>query len=593
MARQRQRDLDATPPTPPVAYEFDGLMKGEELPTGSGFGAAIVKHMGQRGTKPASEGETLEREQRMNRFVFGRVTRAAAAGVMLSGGACLAQDADATPGYNHKIPAKIMTPDTVETSIGTLRFFDGMPDAATVDTLYDNLDRIRGVETFLNGIPATSIEGLRLGVAEIVGSEAAHKAIIFERLLDSSPLFLTGNTETVYCSVFLNLQRDGATVVEIPPNCGPGTVNDAYFRFVTDMGAPGPDRGAGGKYLILSPDYDGPLDPPVGGMKATVDGETYFVSKSTSYVNWLILRGFLVDGKPDAATAMFEGGLRVYPLSKKASPPAMEFTNASGIPFNTIHANNYDFFEELHHVIEREPVSMLDPELRGLFASIGIEKGKPFRPDARMKRILTDAVAIGNATARAIVFRPRLDGVRYYPDSNWMTAFVGGDYRWLKDDGRGGRNLDARTLFFYQATVNTPAMALKMVGRGSQYAYATTDADGNYPDGSKVYKLTIPANPPAKDFWSVVVYDPQTRSELQTGQPFPSKNNERDELVANADGSVDLYFGPTPSAAPEGMEANWIQTVPGKGWYTILRLYGPLEPWFEKTWRPGEIERVE
>ena len=495
---------------------------------------------------------------------------------------------DKTPGYNYKIPEKIMTPDRVETRLGTMRFFDGLPDAETVTKLYDNLDLIRGVETFLSGIPATSVEGLRLGHLDM-GVDASHKALIFDKLLDSAPLMLTGNTDTVYCSVFLDLKKDGPTVVEIPPGSGPGTVNDAYFRFVTDMGAPGPDRGKGGKYLILPPDYDGSLNPPVGGMEAVVEGEKYFVSKSASYVNWLILRGFLIDGKPDAATKMFENGLKVYPLAKKKTPPKMEFTSGSRKFFNTIHANNYDFYEELHAVIDREPVSMLEPELRGIFASIGIEKGKPFAPDERMKKILVEAVAIGNATARALSFRPRLKDARYYPDSAWTKAFIGGSYQWLLDEGRGGRNMDARTLFFYQATVNTPAMVLEMVGLGSQYAYAATDKNGEYLDGSKFYKLNIPANAPAKDFWSVVIYDPQTRSELQTGQTFPSKNSKRDKLVANPDGSVDLYFGPKALA---GKEANWIQTVSGKGWYALLRLYGPLRPWFDKTWRPGEFEVV-
>ncbi len=495
---------------------------------------------------------------------------------------------DATPGYNYRIPEKIMTPDEVKTSLGTLRFIDGMPDAETVARLYDNLDLIRGVETFLNGIPATSIEGLRLSHFEL-GVNASHKALIFDRLLDSAPLMLTGNTDTVYCSVFLDLGKDGPTVVEIPPGSGPGTVNDAYFRFVTDMGAPGPDRGKGGKYLVLPPDYGGDLDPPVGGMEAVVEGEKYFVSKSTSYVNWLILRGFLVDGRPDAATKMFEGGLKVYPLAAKNGPPKMEFVSGSRKFFNTIHANNYDFYEELHTVIEREPVSMLDPELRGIFASVGIAKGKPFAPDDRMRKILVDAVAIGNATARALIFRPRFEDAPVYPGSAWMNAFIGGSYQWLTDDGQGGRNLDARTLFFYQATVNTPAMVLKMPGVGSQYAYAATDRNGDYLDGSRSYRLNIPADVPARDFWSVVAYDPQTRSELQTGQTFPSKNNKRDALLANADGSVDLYFGPE---APAGKEANWIQTVPGKGWYVLLRLYGPLQPWFDKTWRPGEFEPV-
>lgn len=494
-----------------------------------------------------------------------------------------------TPGYNHKIPEKIMTPDKVETSIGTLEFFDGMPLPETVDKLYDNLLLMRGVETFLNGIPATSIEGLRLGHIEL-GADSPNKFIIADELCDSAPLFLTANTDTVYCSGFLDLKKDGPTVVEVPAKCGPGTVNDAYFRFVIDMGVPGPDRGEGGKYLILPPDYKGDLEGPIGGKETEIDGEKYFVVQSPSYVNWVILRGFLVDGQTDFSTAMFKDGLKVYPLTKKNDPPEMSFTSMSEKAFNTIHANNYDFYEELHTVIEREPVGMLDPELRGLFASAGIEKGKPFEPTEREKKILTEAVAIGNATARAIVFRNNLDGGDIYSDSAWKTAFVGGSYEWLKNNGTGGRNLDARTLFFYCATVNTPAMVLKMIGRGSQYAYAATDANGDYLDGSKNYKLNIPANVPAADFWSIVTYDPQTRSELQTGQPFPSKNSKRSKFETNADGSVDLFFGPK---APEGKEDNWIETVPGKGWWTILRLYGPLEPWFDKTWRPGEIKLID
>ncbi len=173
--------------------------------------------------------------------------------------------------------------------------------------------------------------------------------------------------------------------------------------------------------------------------------------------------------------------------------------------------------------------------------------------------------------------------------SAWQTAFPGGDYQWLVDKGNGGRDFDARTVFFYFATVNTPAMAWKLVGKGSQYAIAATDKDGNYFYGDKTYKLNIPTNIPAKDFWSVVIYDPQTRSELQTGQQFPSKNSARDTFDKNPDGSIDLYFGPQ---APKGKERNWTQTVPGKGWFPILRLYGPLEPWFDKTWRPGEVVKI-
>ena len=490
--------------------------------------------------------------------------------------------ATATPNYNTTIPKEIMTPDTVQTRIGTLNFVDGVPTPETTRLSDDHLDFLRGVEVFLNFVPAASLEAMRRGNAER-GAKASHQAIIFDQLMDSNPLWLTPNTDTVYVSVFLDLERDGPTVVEIPPGCGPGTVNDAYFRFVVDMGMPGPDAGKGGKYLIVPDSSRGDIP------KDVKQGGEYFVARSPSYVNWLILRGFLVDGKPDAASKMFRDALKVYPLAKAASPPKMEFINCSKVPHNTIHANTFAFYEELDHVIQKEPIEFIDPELRGLAASIGIRKGKPFAPDDRMKKTLTEAVAVGNATARTLSFHNRDSRAPIYKNSQWKTGFIGGDYRWLDGDGVAGRNLDARTVFFYMATVNTPAMAMKMVGKGSQYAVIYADKAGNTLSGAKTYSLNVPANVPANDFWSVVLYDPQTRSELQTGQPFPGKNSKKGELVSNGDGSVDLYFGPT---APAGKEKNWLQTVPGKGWFGLLRLYGPTEPWFDQTWRPGEIEEV-
>jgi hypothetical protein len=483
-----------------------------------------------------------------------------------------------TPGYNTKIPESIMTPNNLKTRIGTFEYFDGIPTPETADAIYNHLDYIRGVETFLNGIPAASLEAFRRGQAGL-GLKNSNQVLIFDELMDSNSLFLTGNTDTVYVSAFLDLKKDGPTVIEVPAGTGPGTVNDAFFRFVIDTGPPGPDKGKGGKYLILPPDHEG--DVPDG----------YFVSKSTSWVNWFIARGFLKDGKPDFSSQLFRNGLKIYPLAKAAKPPKMKFLNGSGKAFNTIGSNDFNFFEELHAVIDREPIEMLEPQLRGIYASIGIQKGKPFKPDARMKEILSKAAEVGNATARTMLWYERDESAFLYKDSHWKRGFVGGSYEFLKDEGMGGRNLDARAFFFYFATVNTPAIVWKMIGKGSQYAWGYLDSQGNYLDGGKNYKLNLPKDPPAKKFISIVVYDPQTRSQLQTGQPYPSKNNvrDRDTLIFNDDGSFDLYFGPE---APKGKEANWIQTVPNKGWFSLLRLYSPTEAWFDKTWRPGEIELV-
>jgi hypothetical protein len=502
-----------------------------------------------------------------------------------------------TPGYKVKIPEQIMTPDKVQSRIGELNFYDGMPTAGTVEKIYDNLDYLRGIDVFLNFIPACSIEAMRVGNASL-GVSDYNQVLLMDKLMDSTSLFLTGNTDTVYASSFFDLSKTGPMVVEIPPGAGPGTVNDAFFRFVVDMGAPGPDRKKGGTYIILPPDYEGDLKPTPNtfkdnsSAKAVINGEEreVWIAKSRSNTNWMILRGFLVDGKPDAAAAMWREKLKIYPLKDAANPKPMEFVSGSGKYFNTIHSNQYSFFEELNDVIQREPISFISPELRGQAAAIGIVKGKPFAPDARMKKILTEAVEVANATARTISFNPRDKRAYLYPNSSWKTFFIGGDYRWLDQTGEAGRNLDARIHFFYQATVNTPAMALQLEGVGSNYVGNTRDSDGNMLLGDKSYRLNLPRDVPAKDFWSLVVYDPQTRSELQTpDQPFPSINSKIAKLDYNEDGSVDVYFGPK---APKGHENNWIQTVPGKAWFVVMRFYGPLKPFYDKSWKPGEIELI-
>jgi len=499
--------------------------------------------------------------------------------------------------FKTDIPTEILTPNHVGTRIGELEFYDGIPTEATLEKVYENLDFIRGVNVFLNFVPATSIEGMRLGMLDM-GLDNYNKVVVMDNLMDAKSLFLTGNASTVYASVILDLERDGATVVEVPAGAGPGTVNDAFFRFVVDMGAPGPDRKKGGMYIILPPDYEGDLKPTPNtfqdnsSVKAEVGGKMrdVWIAQSTSYTNWLILRGFLVDGKPEAATKMWKEGLKIYPLKDAGNPLKMEFINGSGVVFNTIHANNYDFYEALSNVLQKEPISFPDLELRGQAAAIGIVKGKPFEPSDRLKKTLEDAVKVGNATARSIGFAPRDENAYLYEGKKWYTGFINKDYRWLDIDGNQGRNMDARTLFFYTATVNTPAMALEVAGVGSNYAYCNRDSQGRILYGEDNYKLNIPANVPAQDFCSVVVYDPQTRSMLQTDQDYPNKNSQKDKLIYNEDGSVDLYYGPT---APEGKEANWTQTVPGKAWFVLFRTYGPLEPWFEKTWQLNDFERVE
>ncbi|MBN3852261.1 DUF1254 domain-containing protein [Paraburkholderia sp. Ac-20340] len=496
---------------------------------------------------------------------LARLSRLAAA--MTAMGFASIVFADARYKMTTPLPPQILTPSTVETRIGKLEFTDGVPTPSTAQLVYDNLDFQRGVEAFLNGIPGASLVAMREGIRSF-GADNGTIALA-ETLTDSRTLLLTANTESVYFFGWLDL-KNGPVVVEGPPNVL-GVIDDFWFRYVADFGNAGPDRGKGGKFLVVPPDYKGEL--PTSG---------YFIVKSRTYGNVVVGRGFLKDGSPAPTAANIKAHLRVYPYSQRNNPPQTHFVNSSGAPINTIHSNDFSFYEEINQIVQEEPAGAYGPDMTGIFRSIGIEKGKPFAPDARMKKILTESVAVGNATARAIDFATRDPAARIYPDRHWNTPFIGGSYQWLAN---GARNFDARTMFFYAATVDTPAMAVAMPGVGSQYASANLDASGRPFDGGKDYVLHVPANVPAKDFWSIVVYDTQTRSMLQTDQQFPSVSSQKD-LKANADGSYDVYFGPK---APAGKDSNWIQTIPGKSWFTIFRLYGPLQPWFDKTWKLEDI----
>ena len=469
------------------------------------------------------------------------------------------------------IPEGIATPDRLETSIGTLTSVDGVPDAETTQKVYDNLDLNRATEAFLNGIPIASMYALKHGLLK--HGPANTTAVLFEELMDSKALWLTPNTTSVYMASWLEL-GDEPTVIETPPNVL-GFINDAWFKYVVDFGNAGPDKGKGGKFLILPPGYEDEVP------------EGYHIAKTTTFGNWVIWRGFQVDGSPKPAIDATKKLFRMYPLSKKDSPPTMKFVNISGQFDNTIHRMDYGYWEELNNTIQAEPLEGLDVETRGLLASIGIKKGKDFKPDARMKKILTDAAMIGSVTARALTARP-VDQRHYlYPGERvWTNPFIQGRYDFLLD---GERLLDSRIYMHFYATGITPAMAVKNVGKGSQYAIAYLDKDGNPLDGSKTYKINLPKDVPANDFWSFTLYDNQSRGMLQTDQRFPGVDSNKKGLKQNSDGSFDVYFGPK---APEGQENNWIQTDPSKGWNTILRLYGPLDAFYDKTWKPGDPELV-
>jgi hypothetical protein len=507
------------------------------------------------------------------------------------------------------IPPTITTPDRVNSRLGTLEFKDGAPSKGTVDKMYDQIDFTHAYNVFMNSLDGVSIATLRKGMQSVGVKD--NEVIVFSDLMDSKSLFLTANADTIYAIGILDLTK-GPMVLEVPPKFL-GAIDDQWFRWVIDIGLPGPDRGVGGKYLIVPPGYEGEL--PQG----------YFVARSrTNYVAWFG-RSFLEnksDPKPAAET--IRKFTNVYPyeaggvgtpiaeflagkarLGRITAPPPTKFHEASGKVMNTVPPNDWSFYETLNEIVQQEPATSLDPELMGSMAAIGIVKGKPFNPDGRMKKIMTEALAVANAASRTIFMSPRDPSWYYYPGSSWWNYLFVTGYQFetpiplITRDGAkpfaptGYRTLDARTNFFYGVTGITPAMAMRLTGIGSQYLLAMADANKQHFDGAKTYKVTLPKGIPEANFWSLTLYDNMSRSMLDTPQRYPRAGSQTYPSPAaepNADGSTVVYFGPKQ---PDGVKrGNWIQTMPGKGWFTILRLYSPLEPFFDKTWRPSEIERV-
>ena len=470
-----------------------------------------------------------------------------------------------------RITAPEAPPDVVHSRfVGDLEFANEYPTAGTVDKLFDQLDFQRACQVFLRNITASSMYAFRLGLARDLGVDAPYKVAIWEDQFDAQSLLLTPNSETVYGLTYLDLKTDGPTVVEIGPGVL-GFLNDMWMREVVNFGPVGPDQGHGGRYLVLPPGYDGPV-PSYG----------FHVVRPKTYGHWVVMRGLRdSDGSSAEAIATLKK-FKAYPLTEMDSPRETVFINASGKDLDTIHPVDSRYFDDLADLVQGEHPGAVDAETAGILAAIGIEHGKPFDPDERMAEILAEAAKVGSAMALATSYRTRLP-LQRYDDRQWIEIGNTG-YPYYEQDGH--TMLSGLSLMGWFATGSSIAMVEPPYGKGSAYMWTYTDANGDWLDGSKTYKMTMPAPIPAANFWSSVVYDVWTRSMLANGEAAASLNQYADGVTASDDGSIELFFGPEP---PVGNEGNWIRTVPGKGWFTILRIYGPIDGYFDHTWKPTDI----
>jgi hypothetical protein len=393
----------------------------------------------------------------------------------------------------------------------------------------------------MNTVQGVSTYALRQGFLEAGVKDG--DVLLFSELMDSRSLFLTGNADTIYFWSFQDLSL-GPLVVETPAD-SLGIFDDMWFRWIGDFGLPGADRGQGGTYLLVGPGCDGTL--PEGG---------YYVRHSRTNHVIVLGRSFINQNPgndPAPTVAQIKEQMKVYPyagggigssiggfltgrgpLGAVATPASPRFVEGTGLEMNTIPPTNFGHYELLDALVQLEPAEALDTELAGQFAAIGIVKDEKFAPDARRRRILDDAAAVGNAASRTVGMGAHpSDDFRYYDDSAWWNMLWPGGFEFtnpppmITADGikpfpnKGARQLHSRTSFFYTATGATPAMSMRLTGVGSQYLVSNVDPAGEPFDGSKTYRMTLPKDIPAVRFWSLTLYDNQTRSMLQTAQRYP------------------------------------------------------------------------
>ena len=476
--------------------------------------------------------------------------------------------------------------------LANLPFSQNRPTAETARALKDELLFQRATQTYLWALPLINTLGMQYGSEKVFG--AGYNVLpVWKKRLDAKTLVTTPNSDVIYAMSYANLGKTGPLVFEAPPGLQ-GILLDYWQRpipvdggkFFGDVGLPGPDGGKGGKFLILPPGYKGEVPPG------------YFVYRSGTNNVFIFLRSFYQDPKNLAPAVSLMEQARIYPLDKKDGALPMKFPDASGVPANMLPRSDFTAWEQLKWLVDNEGTNLASSDGLGMLASIGIIEGQPFEPNAHVKEILDRAAKTGYEMSRVIGFEERVSGRDFhnYPDRRWLNPMAdatpdkpGGpfDFGWIRSSG-GYLDLDTRIWFFTDYYSISPGMLSQIPGKGAKYLVAFTDSQGTPLSGDSTYRIHLPPNIPAANFWSVTLYEAENASGLATVQPFPSLGS-RDKPAQNADGSTDVYLGPS---APAGKESNWLATAPGRGFFAILRLYAPTEAAINKSWKPGDVEKV-
>jgi hypothetical protein len=473
--------------------------------------------------------------------------------------------------------------ETIETRSGTITIDHDYLTPESSQLLSDELFFQRAVQVYHLALPAVGGAGI-FYEQDKVGATAGD-ILYWSDFMNSDIELLTGNTSVLYYMTLQDLS-DGPIIVHVPAGNLQGHIDNIYQQVITDYGVVGPNEGKEASFLILPPNFDGEIPPNFDG-----ETENHFVKQSDT-MQFLAMGRAFVNAPDMAAAEELIKKVNVYNLSEIDNPPYAQFFDMSGESLKLSHPQTEGFWEFLHEVYSKETVVRPeDKNLVGLMHTIGIVPGEPFEPDEHSKMILDKAAIVADLMARNIAYdSPVKEPFLYWPDKNWELAFMTKNPRY--EDERGATQIEPRISFMYQAITTADAMVLELVGKGSKYVGTYRDADEDFLIGSNTYHLNIPADVPALNFWSIVVYDAETRSMIKNDvQPLPAiRSLDSDKLIQNEDGSYDVYFGPE---APTGYENNWVKTNEGDGFFVFMRFYSPTEAYYDKSWQLPMVEKLE
>ena len=459
--------------------------------------------------------------------------------------------------------------------IENLNYVNGYPTDKTSQILYDEMDLQRATQAYLWGFPLVSAASIRRGLFNDLGLNY-NDIVLYENYLDTKSIWFTGNNTTIYGAAMIDLAKDGPIVIELPKALQAGMINDYWWR-TRGIGNLGPDKGQGGKYFIVPPDYT-----------EEIPKDGYFVVNSDMNDYMFFLRGFVENDNVESAVQLFYD-VKIYPYSQRHNPKPNKVFPSTGKHINTIEPDGIEFWQLLSDVINNNQVDERDRIMLAMLKPLGIIKGEPFNPNERQKQILLKAAKLGKMMAQTISFNPRIPEAQAYDGKQWKHVFTLNTKEGEHQESEFYTQLDERLHYLYLGTWPAQAMNLPYPSNGQRYLESFKDKNGDWLDGSKHYKLHVPANVPSVRFWSVTVYDNKTRS-MTMNQENKAAITSYDNLSYNDDGSVDLYFGPS---APNELENNWVNTSASQGWFVWFRFYGTKESFFDGSWQLEDFELLD